>query len=243
MFSNEVSYEARGFTPDGIEIMVTEKAYAESEISYEDAWLKAHALANEKAEAKLAECLKKLSEEVKDKLVLLKGERGCPGSRGPRGPAGAAGGAYQEFSGIFTADQYEQIKSLFTIPTSNTNICSVKVQDVISFYKLYQSFYSELFQLFEIINNDTASINEYGNIRYNLTGPSLLLLFNFLIQCIDNFSTDGIRSLIECGFIIIKKQSTSNSSQMRNMTDEPAVILIPGLGGFIGPPPPPPPLL
>ena len=48
MFSNEVPFEARGFTPNGIEIIVTEKAFAESEISYEDAWLKAHALAKEK---------------------------------------------------------------------------------------------------------------------------------------------------------------------------------------------------
>ena len=48
MFSNEVSFEAHGFTHDGIEVIVTEKAFAESEISYEDAWLKAHALAKEK---------------------------------------------------------------------------------------------------------------------------------------------------------------------------------------------------
>jgi hypothetical protein len=39
MFSNEVPFEARGFTPNGVEINVTEKAFAESEISYEDAWM------------------------------------------------------------------------------------------------------------------------------------------------------------------------------------------------------------
>ena len=85
MFVNEVSFEARGFTLDGVEIIVKKIASATSEISFEDAWIKAHAVAKQKAEATLAEKLKLSTEEVKEKLVCLKGERGFPGQRGPKG--------------------------------------------------------------------------------------------------------------------------------------------------------------
>ena len=99
MFVNEVSFEARGKSSDGLEIIVTEIASATSDISYEDAWIKAHALAKEKADATLVEKMKLLTGEVKEKLVYLKGEKGCHGSRGPQGVPGASSSDPTSYSG------------------------------------------------------------------------------------------------------------------------------------------------
>jgi len=96
-FSNEVSFTAVGRTLSGEVVEVVEVAFAESEVSFEDAWFKAQALAKVKAEKKLAESLEHLN-----KLEHKRGPpgppgppgpQGCLGNSGPRGKTGAAGPA------------------------------------------------------------------------------------------------------------------------------------------------------
>ena len=84
LFPNEVHYEA-STEVDGITISVKERAQYMSEISFEDAWYKAHELAKQKAEAKLEEVLEKIKKEKDLDIVQIKG---CPGPRGYPGPRG-----------------------------------------------------------------------------------------------------------------------------------------------------------
>ena len=127
MFFNEVSFEARGVTIDGVEIIVKEIASATSEISYEDAWLKAHAVAKEKAEAILAEKLKLLTGEVKEKLCCLKGDRGFPGPRGPKGDTGPTGPTGPDASQYFSYSATnlfdpDELPNFITNPTSSKDV-------------------------------------------------------------------------------------------------------------------------
>ena len=90
MFVNKVQVEVRGVTADGCVVVVREIAEATSNISYEDAWKKAHKSAKQMAEQKLEEKLKSLNAECHQKVECLVGERGFPGPRGPVGPPGPA---------------------------------------------------------------------------------------------------------------------------------------------------------
>jgi hypothetical protein len=87
-FPNEVYFEASAEV-DGVIISVKECAQYMSDISFEDAWVKANELAKQKAESKLQEALEKMKKEKDLDIVHIKG---CPGPRGypgPRGPSGA----------------------------------------------------------------------------------------------------------------------------------------------------------
>lgn len=86
-FPNKVYVEA-STEFDGVIISVKESGQYMSEISFEDAWLKANELAKQKAEAKLQEALEKIKKEKDIDFVQIKG---CPGPRGIPGPKGSPG--------------------------------------------------------------------------------------------------------------------------------------------------------
>ena len=90
LFPNEVCFEASSQF-DGVTISVKECAQYTSEISFEDAWLKANDLAKQKAESKLQEALEKIKKDKDLDIVQIKGcngPRGFPGPKGPPGPPG-----------------------------------------------------------------------------------------------------------------------------------------------------------
>ena len=87
-FPNRISYEASTKNADGIKCSVEEWGEYLSDISYEDAWLKALELAKQKAEQKLANFITKI-----DKHDLLDGIKltGPPGQDGQDGNDGNDG--------------------------------------------------------------------------------------------------------------------------------------------------------
>ena len=206
MFSNEVPFEARGFTPNGIEIIVTEKAFAESEISYEDAWLKAYALAKEKAEAKLAETLKKISEEVKDKLVLLKGERGYCGPRGgigPAGPAGAkgsAGGSYQVISGRLPSDIGKLLLPFAIYSSTDSSPGSDVPLNVV---KQFQTFSTQIMNYIDGDIEAAVSLDSENNPVIKLSDDNAAFI-SFVQNLIDH--PDNFRKLLKAGLWRVKRQ-------------------------------------
>ena len=81
-FLNKVCYEASTTNSEGVKFSVEEWAEYVSDISYEDAWLKAHELAKHKAEQKLTNAISKLDKKDVLDVIKLTGPPGCPGRSG-----------------------------------------------------------------------------------------------------------------------------------------------------------------
>jgi hypothetical protein len=81
-FPNKVCYEASTTNSDGVKFSVEECAEYVSNISYEDAWVKAHELAKQKAEHKLTNAISKVDKKDILDVIKLTGPQGCPGRPG-----------------------------------------------------------------------------------------------------------------------------------------------------------------
>ena len=138
MFFNKVSVEAKGVTSEGCVIVIRETADAASDISYEDAWKKAHAVATKIAHQKLEEQLKLANEECNKKAKCLVGERGFPGPRGPAGPTGPAAVADKSLAYYsITSPSSVLIPDYLTNKSSESSkaLCPLTRRDVAPFFK------------------------------------------------------------------------------------------------------------
>lgn len=163
--------------------------------------VKSPCLGQRKAEAKLAETLKNISEEVKEKVICC---RGPMGPRGPKGPAGTNAGAYTQYTIELTPSEKEEVQNLISQLSTRASkgpSCNVSSQELTTFGNLwYNDFIVPLTSLFTSeYSGDTTSLPN-GIPTYNLTGSSKDLLIDFLNSCVEYFP-DGFGSLVACGFV------------------------------------------
>ena len=210
MYVNEVSVEARGRASDGVEIIVTEIVSATSDISYEDAWLKAHALAKEKAEATLAEKMKLLTEEVKDKLVYLKGEKGCAGSRGPQGPAGSSstGGSYSGFQGLVPQDIADAFNMIIGKSSSKSR-SPISVSNIQTIAGIFNNIVSKILST-DIVKFEASN----GSMT---TAISTLLMLDLISQ-LTAYGAD-LDALVTAGIIQITSDPVPNGKMVKTTGD------------------------
>lgn len=92
-YSAEASFQARGNTMNGCELIVTEVATGTSDISHQDAFKNAQAAAQDAAQKKLKEELMKINTGSSCQMIVCgpPGPMGADGKRGARGNPGVPG--------------------------------------------------------------------------------------------------------------------------------------------------------
>ena len=92
-YSAEASFQARGNTMNGCELIVTEVATGTSDVSHQDAFKNAQAAAQDAAQKKLKEELMKINTGSSCQMIVCgpQGSIGPDGKRGRTGPAGQDG--------------------------------------------------------------------------------------------------------------------------------------------------------
>ena len=118
-FFNKVCYEASTTNSDGVKFSVEECTEYTSDISYEDAWVKAHELAKQKAEQKLTNAITKVDNKDLLDVIKLTGPPGCPGR---------VGNAARIPSILNVKELNSDIVTTKNTNTGNLNIFSVPVE-------------------------------------------------------------------------------------------------------------------
>lgn len=214
-YSAEASFQARGNTMNGCELIVTEVATGTSGVSHQDAFKNAQSAAQEAAQKKLKEELMKINTGSSCQMVVCGpiGPIGPDGRRGRTGPSGTPGqdGALANFIrpiGFLNGpaillpvadlddDQLVLLKFIIDLSSNNSTRAPTPGKDAIKVQIIDKIAKAFVFNFFPLLTQKSSNANiffikdklnpHYGATNYGgLNKSEIAVVFDILIRIIE----------------------------------------------------------
>jgi hypothetical protein len=228
-----IQADGKAFTKTGNLVTSSSSALVCSEISYEDAWLKATALAKQTADIEAqnsANIINQTLDIVKNEVITVikgatgpQGPQGLQGPQGPQGLQGATGlqglqglqGAtgpqgLQGLQGLQGATGPQGLQGATGLTPSTTNFVTTDTIQTISNYKIFQNAILQTISSVPITGSgfNTSCICDFrlSSIFYTTTNPNV----NFKLE-LTNFPSPSIPNTPYCVTLIINKTKTGST--------------------------------